>query len=198
MKPAPLDPLGPPLVRQAMRQGPNATMPSAWRDPDDTKPTAARDAREIAGHRAYCPLRWMRRRHGRASRITVEHVVAADYLRRAADEALYGCGGTNMLAVLGGGAFGPLSGPGSAALRQARAWREYTRAMALMDAHGRAVITSIVLLNHSLASWCRERGIPAGSQQPEMDHLVGMLDRLVEHYAGEIAHDLAQDRVLAD
>jgi hypothetical protein len=185
--------------RLEARQGPLAVMQASWRDPDDRTPTAARTAREIAGYRAYCPLRWMLRRHGAASAVTERHVYAADRLRFTFDVAGLGMSGVRELLPVTALVYGPRDGPGRAALWQTRALREFRRAMACEPLEDRPLIGAVVLRNHSVAAWCAEQGRAGVKPQPktEMRRLVVCLDRLEAHYASEIDDDLACGRLLA-
>lgn len=182
------DPAGPPEVRQRARGGPTAVLRARWTDPDDIRPNAARHAKEVTGYRVYDPLRWNLTRHGAASRITVEHVLAADRLRRAVDVAAYGCTGPRDEASVLGVTYGPRSGPSAAAQEQARAWRDVQRAMATFTPDERYLLTFVVLFTRTVAQWCiarREGGFVA-NPAAEMAKLVGCLDRLVQHYESEV------------
>lgn len=187
-RPQRVEPNGPPEVRQLARSGPTAVLRARWTDPDDIRPNAARQAREIVGFRVFDPLRRTRKRHGDASSITMEHVLAADELRRAVDIATYGCTGhrdeTSVLSV----AYGPRSGPSAVAHEQTEAWRKVQRAMAMYKPDERYLLTFIVLFNRPVAQWCiarREGGFIA-DPDAEMQKLVGCLDKLVEHYKSEV------------
>jgi hypothetical protein len=177
-----VDPLGPPLVRQQASQGgPTAVMRSQWRDPDDLRPNAQHRPREIDGYRTYCPLRRMSRSPG--SQITPRHIAAADLLRSAVDMAVIGSqGGYGLLGL--GGLYGPLAGPSVGALRQSAAQREACRALTRLAPSQRALLTAIVLFNHSLQAWCAET--TGRNPQVEMGRLLGVLDVLADHYAGEL------------
>jgi hypothetical protein len=190
------DPLGPAAVRQAARDGPTAVLAMSWRDPDDLRPTAARSARHIVGFRAFCPLRYMVRRHGGAADITERHILAADRLRHAADITAYGFTGERELLPINAIAYGPRSQPAVDFLVRSRARAELLRALALFDAADRALLTAVLLLNRSIAAWVRDRDGDAASPLRERQRLIGILDRLVAHFASEIDDDLSRGRVL--
>src|SRR5271165_4429934 len=84
----PLASLGDPPAVRLVNQ---SVMRSEWVDPDAFRPTAARTAKTIAGWRTYCPLRRMLGVKGTS--VTVEHVMAADKLRQAADGIVFGFSG---------------------------------------------------------------------------------------------------------
>src|SRR5215469_1775371 len=77
-------------ARRMAREGRSAVMAGEWIDPVASTPAAARTAPRVKGHRAFCPLRYCILRHGAASSITEEHVIAADLLRALADGAMIG------------------------------------------------------------------------------------------------------------
>jgi hypothetical protein len=159
-------------------------MRSSWRDPDDTTPGARRTPKEITGFRAACALRRMLHRHAASSSITEEHVIAADLLRLQVDAVLIGFSGRRELMPVQSLMYGPLTGPSMAAIRSAKAWKPLRRALALFTEAERRLLTWVVLENRSVTSWCAallERGLPALLNR-EMQMLVTMLDRLVEHY----------------
>jgi hypothetical protein len=91
----------------------------------------------------------------------------------------------------------PRSGPTPTEVRQARAWRGFQRAMAMYGPADRELLTHVVLLNRSIASWCAEQRA-AGlvmDDKPTVRRLVSILDRLVEHFRGEV--DRERNRGLA-
>jgi hypothetical protein len=192
----------PPLIAERppeVRIANASVMASSWIDPEDDRPNASRTAREVAGHRAFCPLRWCIRRHGERSQITAKHVLATDHLRRLADAVLYGFNGnrnpflyTDMLPR-------PLLGPPQPALRRARCWRPFVRAMALFTQAQRRLLTAIVLLNRSVSAWCEELAAEGRRvlQRVEMQKLVICLDALAEHFDGEIQSDLDRGAIAA-
>lgn len=189
-----LDPLGPEAIRQqAKAGGPTAVMQSAWRDPDDVQPNSVRKAREISGYRTYCPLRRMASKHG--TRITPEHILAADYLRRAVDLAVIGAGGSREMIARNCG-FGPSGPPSEILLKQSTALREVVRALAHFAPAQRIMLTEIVLLNRSLFAWCaRQAAIGRVNADVEMGKLIAMLEVLVEHFGAEIDEDIAAGRM---
>ncbi len=136
-----LDPEAPPEIRLR-----NATvMKGSWVDPDDVVPNSRRTAREITGFRAACALRRMLHRDGARSQITDQHVLAADMLRAQADAILYGFSSKREFLPVRTIAYGPLSGPSTAALRTLRAWAPFRGAMALFDLGEKKLLTWVVL-----------------------------------------------------
>ena len=180
----------PPAVQLASGKA----MRSEWRDPTDVMPSAARAVKTITGYRRYCPLRRCRWRHGESSNVSEKHILAADRLRALADAIAYGFTGKRDRWIYIQSNFGPVSGPNRAALKQARASYEFHRVMKLFDVEQRELLTAVVLLNMSVAAWCRERR----SQERPMDErktrqaLMVCLDILAEHFASEIEEDLAR------
>ncbi len=178
--------MAPPSIRLANQ----SVMRSSWRDPTDLTPNARRTAKEITGFRATCPLRQMQHRCIDASSITNSHILAADRLRLDADAVAIGLSNDRDLAAAQAWTYGPIAGPSALALRNIRAWPRFRAAMALFDPAQRRLLTHVVLLNRSVASWCaqlREAGqtVKAGREQ---HRLVVILDVLVEHY------DIDEDR----
>jgi hypothetical protein len=95
--------------------------------------------------------------------------------------------------------YGPRSGPTMAALRQAKAWLPFRRAMAPFSAGQRELIAYVLLLNWSLSRWTarqRESGLP-GDPKLETGKLVAVLDVLAEHFGTEIERDLPKLAVRA-
>jgi hypothetical protein len=178
--------LAPPEIRLANQ----SVMRSEWRDPTDIAPSAARTARSVSGWRSFDPLRKSLGHVG--SKITMAHIVAADLLRRLSDGVAIGFSGARDLTSAESWTFGPITGFGAAAIRSAKAWPAFRRAMALYNQTERELMTYIVLLNMSVRSWCarqRELGRPANPVQA-MQRLVVCLDRLVEHFKHEIDRGL--------
>jgi hypothetical protein len=174
-------------------------MRADWNDPSDSTPNASRTARQVSGHRAFCPLRWCVRRHGERSQITAKHVLAADHLRRLADGILFGFNGNRNPFLYSDMHPGPLLGPPQPALRRARCWKPFVRAMALFTQPQRRLVTAIVLLNRSVSSWVEEladegRRVVA---RVEMQKLVVCLDALAEHFDREIQSDLDRGAIAA-
>ena len=90
--------------------------------------------------------------------------------------------------------YGPKTGPSQAALRSARAWPVYRRAMKLFCASQRELIAYIILSNWTVRRWCEhrcEQGLPA-RQAVEMGRLLAILDVLVEHFKTEIERDIGR------
>ena len=190
-----LDHQEPEPIRKIARQGPTAVMRLRWRDPDDNSPLA-RTAREVDGHRAYCPLRWSYNRHGEAGYITDRHIYAADRLRGSWELATHGLSAQNDTFILSL-QYGPRD-IAQAAFVQTAALRDFRRAMAVFTTEQRLLVTSVVLFAHSMAAWCanrRERN-QSGDPHTEGQRLVVCLNLLAEFYAAEIDEDLARDRLL--
>jgi len=160
-------------------------MTGSWRDPDDIKPDARHKPREIDGYRTFCPLRRMARQP--RSQISARHIAAADHLRTSVDLAVIGAASSReqVLRV----AYGPLTGPSAAAMRQSKAMREVMRALGRVPPAQRPLLTAIVLLNWTLAAWCI--AAPRRNPQVEMGRLLSVLDLLEEHFRAEIDRDLA-------
>jgi hypothetical protein len=169
----------------------NATaMKAEWVDPDDVTPSTRRTAKTVTRYRSYCPLHRSMHKHGTASTVTAKHVAAADELRRLADLVAVGCAGRKdvWLPIQAMQPPGPLTGHSLAAIRQAKAWPAYRRAMALFSKSQRELITYIVLLNWSVTRWVgrlREQGL-TGNMAIETGKLVAILDVLAEHLSSEI------------
>jgi hypothetical protein len=177
-------------------------MRGEWTDPTDTMPNAARTARTVTGFRSFGPLRQCLKRHGDKSTIKVEHIFAADMLRRLADAVCIGLSGsknrfnTDFIEF----AIQPRQGPQRHELQQARAWKPFQRAMKLFDEGKRKLVTAIVLLNTSTLKWCEQVYQETGKRplpQTEQQRLVVCLDRLVEHFRGEIDKDIKRGQLAA-
>jgi hypothetical protein len=178
--------LAPPEVRLANQ----SVMRTTWRDPDDIAPSAARAAKEITGWRTFCPLRRMLRIQG--SSITVEHILAADRLRQAAAGIVFGFSGRRELVPVQAVMFGPRTGFGVAALRQAKSWPIFMRAMKIFCEAQRELLAFVVLENQTINRWVakrREQDLPANAPL-EMGKLIACLDCLVEHFRSEVEQDL--------
>src|SRR5215472_6091286 len=133
-------------------------MRGEWRDPSDVTPSAARTARRINGWRNGDPLRACRQRHGDACGITERHILAADRLRSYADGASIGFSSERDLSLpVTRIVYRPSTGPGPAALRQVRCWRNFVRAMAMFTAEQRQFLSFVLLLNRSPAQWVKAR-----------------------------------------
>jgi hypothetical protein len=169
-----LMPEQPPAIQLKTRKAVRAS----WADPDDMKPNAARAARSIAGHRAFCPLRWCIARHGERASFTADHVAAADALRAAWDGARIGFSSLKDWRPVTAINYRPAMGPTVSALKQLKCRVAFDRAWSLFDDATRAALVLVVLRNTSIskaaevldtsASRCKER-------------LVIAFDRLVLH-----------------
>jgi hypothetical protein len=166
-----------------------------WRDPTDATPSAARTARMIKGWRGGDPLRACRQRHGEACGITERHILAADRLRSYADGAAIGFSNERDLSLpVKRIIYRPSAGPGLAALRQARCWRNFVRAMAVFTREQRQFLTFVLLLNRAPAQWVKERRAAGLSCNPgwAMGQLIALLDQLEAHLSSEIDADIAR------
>jgi hypothetical protein len=169
-------------------------MRSEWRDPTDMMPSAIRTVKTITGYHRFCPLRRCRWRHGRSSIVSEKHILAADRLRTLADAVAYGFTGKRDMWIYIQSNFRPVSGPNRAALKQVRACYEFHRVMKPFDAEQREALTAVVLLNMSVAAWCRElrsQERPTNERRTRQA-LVVCLDMLAEHFASEIEEGLAR------
>jgi hypothetical protein len=190
-----IDPLGPPAARQGRVGGPGATMRAVWVDPDDTRPTAARRARTVNGHRTFCPLRRMAAMSGSA--VTAAHIMAADRLRRIADLARLGY--TGVVELIGSHRQpGPSAGPSLAALAQAGSAAELRRALARFTPAQTGMLSAIVLDGWSIQAWCLHHAGPdrVPSAAVEMGRLIAVLDILALHWSFEIETEQRMDLAL--
>jgi len=188
---APPDP-----IRQH-RSGRTAVMQGEWRDPDDIRPNASRYARSVKGYRAYDPLRWSRARHGERSQFTEEHVVAADRLRRAVDLARLGGLPLPWAGNLRIEDYGPRSGPTASALAMIRAEREVNRVWRMFGVISRQQIAFVLLHNGSVTAWVKYRSFDAKTTyKHEMQRLIDILNRLVEHFDSEIREEIQKGAVI--
>jgi hypothetical protein len=170
-------------------------MRSEWRDPDDLTPSASRTARMIRGWRSGDPLRACRQRHGNACGITERHILAADRLRYYADGAAIGFSSERNLSLpVIRIVYRPSTGPGPVALRQARCWRNFVRAMAFFTLEQRQFITFVLLLNRPPAQWVKERRAAGVSCNPGwvMGQRIALLDQLEAHLSSEIDTDIVR------
>jgi hypothetical protein len=170
------------------------SMHSEWRDPSDVTPSATRTARTIRGWRRGDPLRACRQRHGDACGITERHILAADRLRSYTDGACIGFSTERDLSLpVTRIIYRPSTGPGPAALRQARCWKNLVRAMAIFTAEQRQFVTFVLLLNRPPAQWVKEQRAAGVSYNPgwAMGQLIALLDLLEAHLSSEIDADIA-------
>jgi hypothetical protein len=161
-----------------------SAMKASWADPLDDNPNR-RVARCVTGYRSFCRLRRML--GNLAVGITELHVIAADRLRLIADIAQIGFLGARDLGMPANAVVhGPRSGPSAAALARARHEHDYNRAMSSFDPEQTALVHAVILRNHSLSAWCRERHVsPARAKAM----LIGVLDLLVEHFDEEVRRE---------
>jgi hypothetical protein len=170
-------------------------MRGEWHDPSDVTPSAARTARTIKGWRSGDPLRACRQRHGDACGITERHILAADRLRSYADGAAIGFSKERDLSLpVTSIVYRPTTGPGPAALRQARCWRNFVCATAIFTAEQRQFLTFVLLLNRPPAQWVNERRAAGLSCNPgwAMGQLIACLDQLEAHLSSEIDADISR------
>jgi hypothetical protein len=96
---------------------------------------------------------------GSASRVMESHVLAADLLRAQTDAVAIGLTGRRELLPVQAivyGLYGPKNGA-DRRVRQARAWPAFRRVVRLFDTERRQLLTTVVLLNRSIAAWCAGR-----------------------------------------
>jgi hypothetical protein len=170
-------------------------MPGEWRDPSDVTPSATKTVRTIKGWRSGDPLRACRQRHGDHYGITERHILAADRLRSYADGAAIGFSRERDLSLpVTRIIYHPSTGPGPAALRQARCWKNFARAMATFTPEQRQFLTFVLLLNRRPAQWVKERRAAGVSCNPSwvMGQLIALLDQLEAHLSREIDADIAR------
>jgi hypothetical protein len=165
----------PPAIQIASRK----VMKSAWVDPDDTTPGAAKTARQIHGHRRFDPLRWCLHRHRERSSFSEEHIMAADLLRAAWDGSRLGFVGLKTWMPVQSAVYRPSTGPAGPALRQLRARQTFDGAWRLCCGHDRALLLAVVLGNMSLGKAADRLRV---SKPWATQALVLVLDRLCEHF----------------
>ena len=140
-------------------------------------------------------MRACRQRHGDACGINERHILAADRLRSYADGACIGFSNERDLSLpVTCIIYRPSTGPGPAALRQARCWKNFVRAMAIFTAEQRQFVTFVLLLNRPPAQWVKERRAAGVSCNPgwAMGQLIALLDQLEAHLSSEIDADIAR------
>ena len=121
--------------------------------------------------------------------------MAADRLRSYADGARIGFSSERDLSLpVTRIVYRPSTGPGATALRQARCWRNFVRAMAIFTAEQRQFVTFVLLLNRPPAQWVKERRAAGLSCNPgwAMGQLIALLDQLEAHLSSEIDADIAR------
>lgn len=156
--------------------------PSAWSDPSDTVNT--RSPRQIKGHRRGD---WLGKQYRRQNTdITRDHVEAASRFRCDWDVAQFGLSAGDVLArgFVGGG-FGPSAGPTAAASARAVADREVRRVLAAIGPTAAPLLIWTVCENRDVRSFCMAQSELLGEKQDEkkaFGRLLGVLDRLAEHY----------------
>ena len=159
-------------------------MKAEWWDPTDLTPNAARTARTVIGYRGFDPLRKCLKRHGAASSITSQHIVAADLLRAWGDGARIGFSasrdaGLPVTSII----YRPMTGPTKTAQHQARCWRRFVRVMAIFTRPQRELLTSAVLMNIAVSRIAEARGC---CPRRTMGELTACLDMLVTFLDSEV------------
>jgi hypothetical protein len=179
---------------------PEATvMVAEWVDPDDIRPNAAKSARTIRGFRSFCPIRRMAAMP--ATGVTIEHVMAADKLRELWDQVRVGftaAGNPLMLAVLVSPQ--PRTGPNAGEIERAKSARALRRAVAILSLPEQALMSAIILQNQSIRYFCRSHTERTGfylDQDVTKVRLMMVLNKLKDHFAGEIEEEVARGRRLA-
>lgn len=88
-------------------------------------------------------MRVCRARHGDACGIREEHIICADLLRSWADGAAIGFtalrDGRPVTAIH----YRPITGPGVAAMRQLRCWRDFARVMRILTEAQRSRVSGL-------------------------------------------------------
>jgi hypothetical protein len=166
-------------------------MVARWRDPDDIMPDARRVPREITGYRTFCPLRKMS--GDVRSGITAAHIMAADKLREVVDVATMGYSSERPMIFVAMAAQ-PRFGMSGADIARVAAMRSMARVLRIFPANQLAMLEMIVLRNVNLRAWtlAHDNANPA----VEKGRLLGMLDRLVQHFEVEIKDELREGRRL--
>ena len=181
------NPGDPPTVRQGRSGGRTAVSASEWRDPDDVSPTASHTPRQVKGWHTFCPLERMRMAAG--SRVTSEHVAAANVLRAAVDAASIGFTSVRDLAELATGLPGPRSGPSEAAKKQALACGVVQRALAPFGLATISMLNAVLIENTTITSWCAAMTETTGRRHDPSQYvgsLLTCLDVLTKHFATQI------------
>jgi hypothetical protein len=149
-----------------------------WVDPADTTPNATRAPRLVNGHRAFCPLRRCRARHGDAT-FTDEHVQTADKLRSLFDGARLGFAGLQDWRPVHSRIYRPMQGPDVRAMKQLRCRQAFDRAWSLFDPQTRAVVRLVVLEHLGTTIAAESLGL---TRALAIQRLVEALDRLCLHF----------------
>jgi hypothetical protein len=121
--------------------------------------------------------------------------LAADRLRSYADGAAIGFSSERDLSLpITRIIYHPSTGPGPAALRQVRCWRNFVRVMAIFTVQQRQFVTFVLLLNRSPAKWAKERRVAGISCNPgwAIGQLIALLDQLEAHLSSKIDADIAR------
>jgi hypothetical protein len=157
--------------------GAGKVLKSDWTDPGDTTPCAARTARAIHGHRAFCPLRWCIRRHGPRSNFTAEHVEAADRLHGTFDGARLGFAGLKDRQPVRPAVYRPALGPTAPAMRQWRCRVAFDHAWTLFADTDRAMLALVVLQNVAIGKTADLLEIPKPLMTERLVAVLGQLCR---------------------
>jgi hypothetical protein len=166
-------------------------MRSSWRDPDDIMPDARRVPREITAWRRFCPLRKMS--GDPRSGITAAHIMAADKLREVVDVATLGYSSERPM-IFAAMAAQPRFGMSGADIARVAAMRSMTRVLRIFPPGQLVMLEMIVLRNVNLRAWtlAHDNANPA----VEKGRLLGILDRLAQHFDAEIEDDISRGRRL--
>jgi hypothetical protein len=149
-------------------------MPASWSDPADMQPNR-RNAREIEGFRQICMLRWCRRRHGDASRFSIEHIVAADELRRIYDLVTIGMTGKKDPWIFHELYTQPKLGPTRAETQRYRAWQELARVQKRFSERDWVLLCMFLLSNLAIGrqalrlAAASQAGLQSGGLSPSAD-----------------------------
>jgi hypothetical protein len=173
--PSLLEPDKPPEVQIASHKA----MRGEWTDPQDDRPSAARVARTVRGHRAYDPIRWSIARHGSRSNFTTDHVAAADALRVCFDGARLGFSALRDWRPVTALTFRPSTGPSATALKQVKSRRAFDAAWARFRDPERALLLGCVLRNLSIS---KVAALTRQTASRITARLVVALDLLAQHF----------------
>jgi hypothetical protein len=174
------------FVEAAGEAPPRHAMRATWRDPDDITPGARRTPKEISGWRRYDPLRKMLVHPN--SGITVDHIMAADKLRELVDVATLGFSVDRSLVFITQ-AYLPRAGMGPGAIAQVQAMRAVARVIILFPGRQLAVIQAVILRNQTISACAQARGEARAAIKRR---LLAILERLVQHFQGEIEDEIAK------
>jgi hypothetical protein len=133
-------------------------------------------------------LRWCRARHKDRSPFSVEHILAADELRRIYDLARLGMMGRRHPWIYFDTTIAPKLGPTHSELANYRAWKALGRVRRRLTAANWTLLGWFVLENLSVGKWV-EKEEKAGRRccpKATMQMIVLIMDVLVEHFGDAI------------